>query len=138
MTLRVSPACVVVTVVAAAWGFVVYGAGRTMAETVGFSLRASAYGAFILAVLSLPIVVSFGVAAWLLVPGGLSRSIYAAIAAGSLLGSAVSEAAILADEAQFESEVASNPSADRWRARAWPNEGCALGYVAGRGIHSTD
>ena len=138
MTLRVSPACVAVTAVAAAWAFVIYGTGRTMVQTMGPSLRAVIIGASVVSMLTLPTLVCVGLAAWLLVPGGLSRSVYEAIVAGALLGSAVSETAILVDEVRFKSDVACDPSANHHRARAWPNGSGELCYAPARGYWTND
>lgn len=138
MSPRVAAAYLAVGAFSAAWAFVVYGDGRTMAESVGFSLGVSAGALLMLAIVALPVLVGLGVAAWLLVPGGLSRAVYAAIAAGVLLGSGASEVAILADEAQFAAEVERDPSTNHARDRSWPNRGASLVYVVGRGTHATD
>jgi len=135
---RLTAANVVVAAIVGAWAFFFYGVGRTMTECVGVSPRGTFGGLFICAALTLPSVVGMWIGARLLVRGGLTDGIVAAIVVGILAGCVASEAAILADEAQFAAEVARDPSADYSRARAWPNRNGGLVYVTGLGIHATD
>ena len=54
-----------------------------------------------------------------------------------VVGSGLSEAWILRDESRFENEAA-RATATYSRPRAWPNQGCSLVFIPGKGVHSTD
>jgi hypothetical protein len=118
----------------AVFAFWLYGEFRTMQENVGFNFGASLRSLCLLAFVSLPFWFPF-----LLRRGSGFRAprtsrlvIYSLI-----LGSVLSEAWILLDEARFKREtVASLGLYSRWRA--WPNGAAALVYVPYRGIHATD
>lgn len=117
-----------------------YGAGRTMEATVGFDERATRFGLLISALFLGPpgavVLVSGRVFLREEVPA-LRRAALAG-GVGVLLGAAVSETMILADEAEFVGAVAAAPAEELWRPRAWPHDDCALVHVPGRGIHATD
>jgi hypothetical protein len=54
-----------------------------------------------------------------------------------LVACTLSERWIISDETRFAVE-ASKASGVFSRDRAWPNHGCSLVYIPGRGIHATD
>jgi hypothetical protein len=112
--------------------FVLYAAGRTMAETFGLTLRGSASGLLIgfLAPLAVSVLIAFAVV----------RKPRAGFAIGALLlaGCLLSEAWLLRDEYRFEREVAARAQQRYSRPRVWPNGASSLVFIPGRGIHSTD
>jgi len=115
--------------------FWLYGAGRTMCETTGFTLRASLCGVLLGA--GIPAVIG---AAVLVVrlrdPRAITnRVLWLLLALFS--GSGISEAVILRDEQNFFHET-HDVQTIRSRARAWPNTLTSLVFVPGEGIHSTD
>lgn len=135
----------IVLAIAIAIGFVVgfwfYGMGRTMRETVSFNITASLCGLFLVVFFSL-----IGVLTVILVKGIVfagkkwpMTSLFAAFIIALLIGSLISEASLLQDEARFAAEVSkANPQTIYSRARAWPNGDCSLIFIPGKGIHSTD
>lgn len=121
---------VVAFIACAAAAFWLYGAGRTMAETVGISWRGTVSGAL------------FGFA----VPSAVvmfialvrrERWLMTALTLALGIGSIASELWILNDEHRFASEVA-RTSEIRSRPRAWPNGTASLVYLPGKGVHATD
>jgi len=119
-------------------GFLLYGIGRTMRETVNFNTTASLSGLLLGVVLPLivilPVLIAkklwFRTVAW---PGSL---LLVAFVASLLVGSLVSEAWILRDEARFSAETTN--AIPYSRPRAWPNQTCSLVFVPGKGTHGTD
>ena len=119
-----------------------YGAGRTMYETVGLNIRAMAAGSFIgvicptlMTISALFVLRRF----WTNLKPMTLLSIILGLGIGLSIGSILSEGWILVDESKFASEVHESTSEQGYgRARSWPNEGCSLVYVPGRGIHATD
>jgi hypothetical protein len=110
--------------------FWLYGAGRTMAETVGVSWQGTFSGAL------------FGfmapcVAVMLVALARRERRLMTALTLALVLGSVISELWILNDEHRFRSEVAA-ASEIRSRPRAWPNGTASLVYLPGKGVHATD
>lgn len=129
----------VAAIVGVAGGFWLYGMGRTMHETVFFSSAATVSG--LLFGFALPFAL---VSAGVLVAENLRasekrhrRAILIGLGASLLIGSVASEGWILRDEAAFSAEVRS-VSSTYSRSRAWPNKGCTLVFIPGKGIHSTD
>jgi hypothetical protein len=122
--------------------FWLYGEGRTMCETFGLDTRSITggllAGALFPALIIIPSLVVMCRWPSVLNSGTLLHlTLNAAI--GLMAGSVLSECWILADEVRFASEVvAGAPMAPYSRPRAWPNEGTALVYIPGRGIHATD
>lgn len=122
-------------------GFWIYGAGRTMRETVGFDI--GSFGCGVLLALGLPYVL---VALFLIVrqlrPSptvGCPPSLLIVLSLALLAGSLLSEWWILRDETQFSTEVSKTAQSKIYsRPRAWPNSGCSLVFVPGEGIHATD
>ena len=123
---------------AAAAGFFVYGHGRTMSETFGFSATSSAASLLLSAFLAAPVllvVVFAGFVTRKFDPGPP----VVMLAAGLLTGCVTSEAWILLDEARFSAEVgALRPGEFHDRGRAWPFQDAALVFIPGEGIHATD
>ena len=133
---RLLPA--IATIVLVPIAFWLYGAGRTMCETEGLNIKASSAGLFLSVVVPVSLVLP-----WLLlvndVPALKSCSLKVAIGLALVIGSTLSECWILLDEASFSSQVRTGLPEDRFcRPRAWPNQGCSLVYVPGRGTHATD
>lgn len=122
--------------------FWLYGAARTMCETVGFNTRSLVVGAMFGFVAPLLVVLSILFA--LRMARASARPItLTGIASGACLGllagSLLSESWILADERSFDSEVRhAVPLSPYGRARAWPNETCSLVYIPGKVVHATD
>jgi hypothetical protein len=113
-----------------------YGIGRTMRETVMFTLSGSLSGAFLSFLL--PFVVAVPLI-WFRTrkEGGASPLSFLVVAAALLAGSVVSELMILRDESLFMKE-ASRVKRPYSRPRAWPNESASLVFDPQRGVHSTD
>jgi hypothetical protein len=121
-------------------GFWCYGGGRTMIETFNFNVKASLVGlalVYLIPLLILPILLS---AKKLWLPGREwpISSWLTIFAVCLLVGSMISEVCILWDEARFSGEVAQRNGNLYGRSRAWPNQGCSLVFMPGRGMHSTD
>jgi integral membrane sensor domain MASE1 len=114
-------------VAAAFW---LYGAGRTIAETVGISWRGTVSGALL----------SFAVPSAVVSFMPLVRRerwLMTALTLALVLGSVLSELWILNDEHRFTSEVAAAGEI-RSRPRTWPNGTASLVYLPGKGVHATD
>lgn len=120
--------------------FLIYGVGRTMCETVGFSGRAPISGFALASLLLIPILTAEFVAIRHSEQRALlARSALFILSSSLLFGCLVSELWILHDEKQFASEVSAIlPQRIYSRPRAWPNGVCALVFVPGQGIHATD
>jgi hypothetical protein len=111
-----------------------------MSETFHFNMRASVFGlTLVVAVplLILPILLS-AKKLWLPGRSWAASSWLAVLGMSLLVGSLISEMWILRDEARFSAEAAQANGNRYSRARAWPNQGCSLVFMPGRGIHSTD
>jgi hypothetical protein len=114
-------------------GFWLYGIGRTMRETVGFTASATFTGL----VLGFAVPLG-GILIIRLLFHGLSKLQIPWKAATILLcACALSEGCIIRDEARFAVE-ASKANTVFSRDRAWPNQACSLVSIPGRGIHATD
>jgi hypothetical protein len=131
-----------VIVAGLAVGFWLYGGGRTMCETVGFTVPAFLFGLLLSVILPLILIVLplliaknfwFREKAWPL------SSLFMTFAVCLLIGSFASEVWILRDEAKFEDEVKHlDPETPYSRSRAWPNRTTSLVFVPNVGIHATD
>jgi hypothetical protein len=122
--------------------FWLYGEVRTMCETVGPNTRAIGSGIFLGMVYPALITISalFVVRRfWTSLKPTSLLSIILGTAIGLLTGSILSECWIRADESRFVSEIHENGAGMHYgRARAWPNAGCSLVYIPGKGVHATD
>jgi uncharacterized membrane protein YbhN (UPF0104 family) len=114
--------------------FWLYGIGRTIHETVGINAAATfsglAFGVCLPSVILVLVLVvrrSFRKRRWAV----------ALLILCLLLGSLLSELSILHDEQSFRVEAGAVNSVYS-RARAWPNDGCTLVFVPGKGVHATD
>ena len=122
--------------------FWIYGEVRTMCETIGLNTRAIGSGIFLGMVCPALITISallFVRRFWTSLKSTSLLSIILGTAIGLLTGSVLSEWRILADESKFASEIRENGTGMHYsRARAWPNAGCSLVYIPGKGVHATD
>jgi hypothetical protein len=122
------------------WGFWLYSSGRTMTETVGLTLRGTAGGLLLVVLFAMfPITPLLLAGIW----GSHARSwgalIFVAFSVAALNGSFFSECWILRDEVTFNVEIRKGLFANSYsRSRAWPNDGCSLVFIPGRGTHATD
>lgn len=119
-----------------------YGNARTLCETIGFNVRALIAGLLLGVVFPALVIITVLIAGrriWAsLKPIPLIRIILT-IVTGLLTGSTLSEGWILVDESHFASEIRQGASGIPYsRPRAWPNEGCSLVHIPGRGVHATD
>jgi hypothetical protein len=136
-------ATVVVRIVVALLGFVVgfwlYGVGRTMRETVGFNATALFCGLLSGVVLPLALVLPLLLArtVWPVLKWWIPHSMFITLAAALLIGGLLSEWWILHDERKFSIETLALDKPHS-RPRAWPNSGCSLVFVPGKGIRATD
>ena len=123
-------------------GFSFYAEGRTMGETVGLTWWGLRCGLFLSLFLPVVFALPAAVAAkifWLNQKLWPLPKVFFAFTGALLIGSLASEAWILTDEARFAAEVSKTTKKVLYsRDRAWPNSGCSLVFVPGRGIHSTD
>ena len=112
-----------------------------MRETVNLNTTAFLTGLFFGVALPLVLVL------WLFIAKNLwfrekfwpVSSLFVPIAVSLLVGSLASESWILWDEARFSAEVSKAGGGNPYdRPRAWPNQGCSLVYVPGKGIHAID
>jgi len=120
--------------------FFLYGEIRAMSETIGVSLRSTAFAiAFVTVYAWGPAVLAYWVGRRVrrepLLPWARWLRVFTL---GILVGCVTSEAALLWDEARFADEAARAPGVAISRARAWPFGGSGLVYDPGEGIHSTD
>jgi len=132
--------------VLAALGFRVYGGTRAMFEQFGFRPGPALVGLIVaIAAAMQPLLVLYIVTH--LCDASLARRfregrhapLFARATVAIVAGALLSEAAIGYDEARFLREVAqTDGTREYWRARAWPNTGCSLGYVPGSGFHATE
>jgi hypothetical protein len=122
-------------------GFWLYGVGRTMCETVGFTTRASLFGLLLSVVLPRVFALSLFIAKnlWWREKVWPVTTLCIVFGVSLLVGSITSEFWILGDEKKFAAEV-SRVSKDNLysRPRAWPNQICSLVFMPGKGIHATD
>ena len=118
----------------ALYAFWMYSILKSMGETLGFRieifLRDLSLVTLAPLLLTLPILPTF-------VSRRRLTNFVSAIVAASIIGSAVAEATIFADERRFMSECQHRTGLYS-RPRAWPNGGSSLVYVPGRGVHATD
>jgi hypothetical protein len=107
---------------------------ETMTETVGFRLWTSVTSlcmlGFISSIFWFPFVLRR-------VSGFRASRTSRLVICSLMIGSVLSEAWILFDEARFKGEAAASPDIYS-RDRAWPNRAAALVYIPHRGIHATD
>ena len=122
--------------------FWLYGEVRTMCETIGLNTR-SIFASILLGMVypalmtisALFVVGRF----WSRMKASSLLSIILGMGMGLVTGGILSECWILADERTFASEIQQNGSGEHYgRARVWPNEGCSLVYIPGKGVHATD
>lgn len=113
-----------------------------MCETVGLNSRSIVAGIFLGMVYPALVTISalFVVGRfWPRMKASSLLTIILGLGIGLVTGGILSECWILADESAFASEIQENGSGkDYDRARVWPNEGCSLVYIPGKGVHATD
>lgn len=125
-------------IVGIALGFWLYGVGRTMRETVHFSVWAMLSGILLSVLLPTLAAVLLRFLGRLSVRAGSPWPwLLTSFTVSLVVGSGLSEAWILRDESRFENEAA-RATTTYSRPRAWPNQGCSLVFIPGKGIHSTD
>ena len=121
-------------------GFWLYGAGRTMCETVKFTAKASLFGIITGVLIPLTLITTIYLANRVFLQHRkalLMTPFLVAFAISLIIGSFASEAWILFDENRFFAET-SGARTLYSRPRAWPNHGCTLVFVPGEGVRSTD
>jgi|SRR6185437_3220525 len=122
-----------------ALSFWVYSEGRTMVETVHFSIRGSLAGLVLVSICAgAPLVLTLIVRSWSPVIRRYVISVFVVAICASLMGCLLSECWVRYDESRFDSESRHASGHVYSRSRAWPNGGCTLVYVKGAGIHATD
>ncbi len=118
--------------------FILYGIGRTMSETIGFSARASASGILLVLILLLT---PFTLVIFVLYCRNKitnPRVIILRLFMAALLGSILSEQHILADELRFTKEAVASGQSRYSRDRRWPNGTTSLLYSGERGFWAID